>query len=155
MLDQVLGAVATLVGQAVQDCGGPVGRVMRYHCRAPADCCDDMVAVAWEDLRPGVDRCDSPLRVRLRAQWRTCWPAPDVGPSGSMILDDAAVDAAASLIARVADCVAREIAGWGCNPPTMLASLAACQTLRIEQVLPACPQGGCAGVDWMLSLTIR
>lgn len=170
-----LAALETAVVEYVADvlvngCGRPIpDQLTLYHGGAlPHACCTDngQLSVDWAQEYPSTafpalntnDPCSGYLVTELWLRYVVCWPVAKTDPAGAPIFNEAFFtdcNAAAVMLANVADCVARALSVLECDP-TALAGLAlaarnaAGRRTRYMGAQPIRPQGGCAGVQWRL-----
>ena len=169
-------ALVEFVGDAlVNDCNRPVpDRVLRYHGTLPNDCCTDngTLAISWSRLFlssrfPSAatapdDVCGGNMVAEVRLRYVVCWPVPEIDENGVVIIDDE-WDTRAAMLADVADCVSRQLVGLSCEPlvgdpyvdGVLAATVASGKWLRLVDVEPLPPQGGCAGVQWRLYCGVK
>lgn len=156
-------ALVEFIGDVlVNDCGRPVpDRVLRYHGTLPHDCCSDsgFLVVSWNVISPqgGGDQCAGWPQAELRVRYVTCWPTVEVD-GGSIQLDDENWDENAAMLADVAHCVSLALMAITCSDDPLAEAVVAAtvnRQVRLVATEPITPQGGCAGVQWRLTVALR
>lgn len=159
-------AVVEFVGDVlVNDCGRPPpDHVFRYHLSVPHYCCTDngVLAIHWTiESQQGAfptgalkSPCNGLLVTQLTVKYVVCWPAVEFD-GGAVIMKDAEWDAQATMLANVADCVARALIRLTCDPqvtdPFGVAVLEeTAKRVQFIDTSPIPPGGLCAGVQWRL-----
>lgn len=167
-------AVIEYVGDVITNvCGRPSPEVIRYHGgTVPDDCCTDdgTLSIWWGRLfasaqfpSQSTDLCVGPPVSELYLRYSVCWPKADVTASGGIVNRlDPACDAAAAVLADVADCVHRALIRLSCRPDQDDPFVAAIQNelfpenaIRWRETTAARPLGGCAGVTWALYAAVK
>lgn len=148
----------------VNDCGRPAPtRQLTYHGRLPHDCCTDdgFLVTSWESGRSegGDQPCAGVPTYTVNVRYVVCWTSPAVGAGGVAVTDaqDTTWNNDALMLADVADCVTRSLIRLTCDDDTLARTLVALtrkQGLRYTGVSPIVPLGGCAGVQWQLSVPV-
>ena len=172
-LSELETAIANYVGDVlVNECGvAEPERILRYHGTLPHDCCTDdgFLVVSWERgytttsfpsaSSGGKSPCPGRQVYTINVRYVVCWPAPEADSNGVQIIDNT-WDGKASILADVADCIARALSRLECNPnrddPFVEAVIAQTGTMvRYIETVPITPLGACAGVQWKLYASPR
>lgn len=145
-----------------------------YHGAEPDDCCPDSddlpprIVVWWKGIGPapgaaaGRGGCDTPPVMELGIRYLICWPTSDTGvPSDTELRETFAPKA--QLLARAGwvgyMALSNELglcddAGRGrIAQRTAVSETLGWSTVTLGRALPRRPMGGCAGVDWTVTLT--
>lgn len=153
------------VAQIVSDAIG-AGAPKLWHGLMPQDCCPGAgspasVSVSWERIAGASDRppgtaavgdCSAPVLLLLRVRAYVCWPTP----ADPLNVTEGDLDAAAT--------VARTLAENAYDGEQALRTNLICLALPEKRnqfgvrgawltgVVPLNPQGGCAGVEWQVTV---
>lgn len=173
-LSTLMTALIEYVGDViVNDCGRPIpDRLLSYQGVIPDDCCSEsgLLAASWADGRPVVkfpaqlassepDVCAAAPVYTISIRYRVCWPVPELNDDGIEVnpVQDAKYNEVASMLADVADCVARELISLSCvaggSTPdpfaqAVLDNVSPRKWLRYVDAQAERALGGCTGVTW-------
>lgn len=146
-------ALLTVVTTALEDCGRPVpdpDNVYRQWAEPAVQCCDGNGALFtfWQRAYPlglgspqDVGNPPGPPRLDLFLRLVRCYPT--LGDRGEI---PTGLDAASAGLSDDADCVYQALTDAICRQ-TLAAHLAGCDDLRLVDVVPRRPAGGCASLQ--------